>query len=92
VNVSLALTAAANGASVANHVEVLQLLKDESNENKICGARLKDKMTGEEWNVKAKVVVNATGPFAGEKPINHHLPNEWQQHQNKRKRGLFLWC
>ena len=25
------------------------------------GARMKDMLTGEEWDVKAKVVVNATG-------------------------------
>lgn len=32
-------------------------------EERICGARVKDKITGEEWNIKAKTVVNATGPF-----------------------------
>lgn len=28
------------------------------------GARLRDLISGESWEVKAKVVVNATGPFA----------------------------
>lgn len=27
------------------------------------GARVRDRLTGEEWDVRAKVVVNATGPF-----------------------------
>ena len=27
------------------------------------GARLRDRLTGDEWDVRAKVVVNATGPF-----------------------------
>jgi glycerol-3-phosphate dehydrogenase len=62
MNLSLALTAAAKGAAVANHVEVLALTKDE--EGKIDGARVRDVMNGEEWNVKAKVVINATGPFS----------------------------
>lgn len=29
----------------------------------LCGARLKDKITGEEFEVKAKGIINATGPF-----------------------------
>ena len=59
MGVGLAVTAAANGATVANHVEVIQLLKDES--QKISGAKLRDKLSGETWEVQAKVVVNATG-------------------------------
>ena len=27
------------------------------------GARVRNRLTGEEWDVRAKVVVNATGPF-----------------------------
>ena len=63
MNVSIALTAALRGATVANHVEVVDLIKD--NSGKICGAKVKDTITGDQWNVKAKVVINATGPFAG---------------------------
>lgn len=58
---SIALTAARRGAFVANHVAVTSLLKD-IHENKICGARVKDQLTGKEWTIKAKCVVNATGP------------------------------
>lgn len=58
---SIALTAARYGAAVANHVAVTSLLKDE--QGKICGARVKDEFTGKEWTIKAKCVVNATGPF-----------------------------
>ena len=29
------------------------------------GARMRDMLTGQEWNVKAKVVVNATGGGSG---------------------------
>lgn len=58
---SIALTAARRGAFVANHVAVTSLIKD-SQDNKVCGARVKDQLTGKEWSIKAKCVVNATGP------------------------------
>ena len=29
----------------------------------VCGARVRDMMTGDEWDVHAKSVINATGPF-----------------------------
>lgn len=70
MNVLIALTAAQSGAAVANYVEAKELLKDnvtnESGETitKIVGVRARDALTGEEWDVKAKAVVNATGPFA----------------------------
>jgi glycerol-3-phosphate dehydrogenase len=66
MNVAIALTAAREGAHVANHVEVISLLKTkkEGEEKEVVsGARMRDTLTGKEWDVKAKVVVNATGPF-----------------------------
>ena len=64
MNVSIALTAATLGAAVANHVEVTALCKETGKENGvISGAALRDTLTGEGWEVSAKVVVNATGPF-----------------------------
>ncbi|KAI8341848.1 FAD dependent oxidoreductase-domain-containing protein [Chlamydoabsidia padenii] len=61
MNVALAVTAAYHGATVANHCEVLDLTKNE--QGHINGAVLKDTLTGDEWSVKAKGVINATGPF-----------------------------
>ena len=61
MNVSLAITAARHGATIANHVKVVGLIKD--NDGKLCGAKMRDQITGEEWNTKAKSVINATGPF-----------------------------
>lgn len=58
---SIALTAARRGAYVANHVAVTSLVKD-INDDKICGARVKDQLSGKEFNIKARCVVNATGP------------------------------
>lgn len=62
---AVALTAARHGATVANHVEVQELhkKKDASGKEVLCGARLKDMLTNKEWNVKAKCIINATGPF-----------------------------
>ena len=67
MNISLAMTAALYGATVVNHIEVTGLEKDAS--GKLCGARLKDRVaerngkTSEEFSVKAKGIINATGPF-----------------------------
>lgn len=61
MNVALGLTAVQYGAVIANHVEVIELHKDEN--KRLCGARVRDAMTGKEFDVKAKGVINATGPF-----------------------------
>ncbi|KAG0253861.1 mitochondrial glycerol-3-phosphate dehydrogenase [Mortierella polycephala] len=61
MNVALGLTAVQYGAVIANHVEVMELQKDEN--ERLCGARVRDTMTGKEFNVKAKGIINATGPF-----------------------------
>lgn len=70
MNVSLAMTAALYGATVVNHLEVTSLEKDTN--GKLCGARVRDLIPkingnggeGDEFLVRAKGVINATGPFA----------------------------
>ncbi|KAK7279005.1 hypothetical protein RJT34_24046 [Clitoria ternatea] len=62
LNVGLACTAALAGAAVLNHAEVVSLLKDDVGE-KIIGARIRDNLTGKEFDTYAKVIVNAAGPF-----------------------------
>lgn len=59
------MTAARHGATVVNHVEVTELMKkkDENGKEVLCGAKLKDTITNKEWSVKAKCIINATGPF-----------------------------
>jgi glycerol-3-phosphate dehydrogenase len=67
MNVSLAMTAALYGATVVNHIEVTGLEKDAN--GKLCGARVKDLVQEkngkkpEEFSIKAKGIINATGPF-----------------------------
>lgn len=67
MNVSLAMTAAVYGATVINHMEVTGLEKDAN--GKLCGARVKDLVdskngkAAKEFTVRAKGIINATGPF-----------------------------
>ncbi|KAG5918634.1 hypothetical protein E4U42_006791 [Claviceps africana] len=74
MNVSLALTAMLYGATVLNHVEVTALDKDAR--GRICGAKVRDVMArrddgpggrgtaaAEPFTVRARGVINATGPF-----------------------------
>ena len=65
MNVALAITAIRYGASVANYTEVVRLLKETDSRGKevVCGAHVRDRLTGKEWDIKAKCVVNATGPY-----------------------------
>ncbi|KAJ0103619.1 hypothetical protein Patl1_06042 [Pistacia atlantica] len=62
LNVGLACTAALAGAVVLNHAEVVSLIKEEAGE-RIIGARIRNKLSGKEFDTYAKVVVNAAGPF-----------------------------
>ncbi|KAK7277276.1 hypothetical protein RIF29_18427 [Crotalaria pallida] len=62
LNVGLACTAALAGGAVLNHAEVVSLLKDDAGE-RIIGARIRDNLTGKEFDTYAKVIVNAAGPF-----------------------------
>lgn len=73
LNVMLAMTAVKHGAAVANKVEVKSLIKEPRSQHPgmpgdgpevVVGAIVKDLITGEEWPVRAKCVINATGPFA----------------------------
>ncbi|KAF8157831.1 FAD dependent oxidoreductase-domain-containing protein [Crassisporium funariophilum] len=62
MNIALIMSAVKHGATVANYCEVTKLHKDQN--GKLNGARVKDNLTGEEWNVRAKGIINATGPFS----------------------------
>ncbi|MEU8034280.1 FAD-dependent oxidoreductase, partial [Streptomyces sp. NPDC049099] len=55
---ALARTAAAQGARVLTRVRVLELTGT--------GARIRDELTGEEGEIRARAVINATGVWAGD--------------------------
>lgn len=65
MNLAVALTATRHGATVANHVMVTNLLKskDETGRAVVSGVAVRDEITGKEWSIPAKCVINATGPF-----------------------------
>jgi glycerol-3-phosphate dehydrogenase len=58
--ISIAQTAAQQGATLLNYFPVSGLLKMNK---KVCGVWVKDFFTGKEFEVKSKVVINATGVF-----------------------------
>lgn len=60
MNVSIALTAIAQGAAVANHVEVTGLIKEQG---KVAGAQVRDVREGDVLELNARCVINATGPY-----------------------------
>ncbi len=57
---ALALTAAEQGALIANHLAVVDFIRQQK---RIAGARLEDRLSGERFDLSARTVVNATGPF-----------------------------
>jgi glycerol-3-phosphate dehydrogenase len=61
--ISLAQTCVDYGGTVLNYCKVTSLLKDGE---LVCGVVAVDKETGEEFKIKTKVVINATGVFADE--------------------------
>ncbi len=67
MNISLAMTGALYGATIVNYMEVTGLERDAN--GKLCGAKVKDLVAekdgkgSDEFSIKAKGVINATGPF-----------------------------
>ena len=59
--ISIAQTAAAEGAILLNYFPVQALLKMQ---HTIAGVWVKDALTGKEYEIRSKVVINATGVFA----------------------------
>jgi len=62
-------TAARNGADLANYVEVLDLLATGEN---VQGARVRDRLGDEEFEVRARLVINSAGPFV--QAVNQSVP------------------
>lgn len=57
-----ALSAAEHGAIVANHAQVVDFVEERG---RIQGVRIRDAFSGQTHFLRASVVVNATGPWAG---------------------------
>ncbi|HEY4650574.1 MAG TPA: glycerol-3-phosphate dehydrogenase/oxidase [Pontibacter sp.] len=62
--VNLAQTCAAQGGVLLNYFKVTGLLKDQ--QSKIAGVKAQDLESGQTYELKAKVVINATGVFVND--------------------------
>jgi glycerol-3-phosphate dehydrogenase len=60
LTMAFALSAVDAGAKCANYIEVISLLRDG---NRLCGARVRDVLTGEEFDIEARMVCNAAGAW-----------------------------
>jgi len=60
--INLVATAAEQGATLLNYAQVTGLTKD--GDGFVDGVNFRDGETGEQFEARAKVVINATGPFA----------------------------
>ena len=61
--ISIALTADREGANLINYFSVEGLIKEN---NLITGVKCKDQLTGIDYEIKAKSIINATGVFSDE--------------------------
>ena len=61
MNLALALTAAEQGAAVSNYVEAERLCKSRS--GRVTAVAVRDRLSGAAWQIRARVVINAGGPF-----------------------------
>ena len=69
LTIEIIKTAARHGAEVINYCEVLDFVYEA---RKIVGAKVKDVLTQKEFDIKAKAVVSAAGPWVDElREINH---------------------
>lgn len=70
--INIAQTIVEQGGHLANYCSVNQLLKNEN--GLVIGVEAKDELSGETFEIKAKMVVNATGVF-GDKILQMDNPN-----------------
>jgi glycerol-3-phosphate dehydrogenase len=61
LTLSFALAAANHGAALANYAEAVGLRRDQS--TRLSAVQTKDLMSGREFEVRARTIVNATGPW-----------------------------
>jgi glycerol-3-phosphate dehydrogenase len=63
-NLSIAQTAAMEGATIANYTEVISFLHESGDRSKrVIGAKVRDTTTGDEFEVRAKSILLCGGPF-----------------------------
>jgi glycerol-3-phosphate dehydrogenase len=81
------LRAAVNaGAVVANYVQVTNLIRKQ---NRIIGVAARDRITGDEFDIRGRIVVNAAGPWA-EQLLERNLGNNLHIAPSFSRDALFL--
>lgn len=73
-------TAVAHGATILNYAKVNEFLYQD---DAVCGAIVEDEITQEVFNLKARLVVNATGPWVDELRATNHSKKGKQLHLTK---------
>src|SRR4051794_29439372 len=81
---TVARTAAALGAAVASNTRVVGFLRDGE---RVTGVRVRDHVAGEEFDVRAREVVNATGVWTDDV---QHLVGERGKFQVRASKGVHL--
>lgn len=61
LTLSFALAAAHHGAALANYAEAVGMRRDQP--TRLWAVQTKDRMSGQEFDVRARTIVNATGPW-----------------------------
>src|SRR5262249_55164270 len=82
-------TAHEYGAAIANYTKVIGFLHD--NDGKIAGVRLRDTLTAEEIEARARLVINATGVWmedVSRLDAAHAQPNHF--HRVRPSKGIHL--
>ena len=75
-----------DGALVASRVKAVDYLKDEK--GKVIGVKAEDVLTGNHFEIKARIVINTTGPWSD---VVRNLDNDEQQIQQMRPtKGVHL--
>lgn len=59
----IALTAAEEGATITNYTEMIGIIREDGDKGKAIGIKCRDNMTGKEFEVRAKAIMFAGGPF-----------------------------
>ncbi len=62
-NIAIAMSAAEYGAHISNYVEMIDTIKDEKDGKTVIGVKALDRMTNQTFDIYAKKIVFAGGPF-----------------------------
>ena len=63
LQLAVVMAAVTSGAQVANYLRALRLLRDGSD---IAGVRVRDELTGRQMDLRARMIINAAGPWIEE--------------------------